>query len=56
MVCVWAIFLPMGLLIGSNGNPTGMCGYGFVLTLPIPINPWVFKTLVKINITYKYVS
>jgi hypothetical protein len=31
-------------------------GHGFVLSLPIPTNPWVFKTRLKINIPYKYVS
>jgi hypothetical protein len=31
-------------------------GHGFVLTLLIPANPWVFKTRLKINIPYKYVS
>jgi hypothetical protein len=33
-----------------------VCGHGFVLPLPIPANPWVFKTRLKINIAYKYVS
>jgi hypothetical protein len=31
-------------------------GHVFVLPLLIPTNPWVFKTHLKINITYKYVS
>jgi hypothetical protein len=49
------ICLLMGLLMGLNRNPT-VHGHGFVLPLPIPVKPQVFKTRLKINIFYKYVS
>jgi hypothetical protein len=50
-----SISVPMGLLMGSNGNPTGTWAWVCSSTT-IPANPWGFKTRLKINIPYKYVS